>query len=192
MILNMYITMMPVILAGIFNMIFVKTSTYKKNAYPIDLGKNFIDGKRILGDNKTYIGFISMIFFGIISQCIWGSICTTPFFLGRNSWYFQHENTLVFNIMTGAIIGTAYVLFELPNSFIKRRLDIPAGKTAKKAKGLLFFIIDQVDSILGVILVLGHFSELTSLHFIVYLILGSLPHISVNLCLYALKIRKNI
>ena len=62
MIVNMYITMMSLILAGISNMIFVKTSLYKNHTYPIDGGKNFNDGKRILGDNKTYIGFMGMVF----------------------------------------------------------------------------------------------------------------------------------
>jgi hypothetical protein len=53
MIAGMYITMMPVILAGIFNMIFVKTGFYKKRRTPIDGGHVYRDGKRIFGDNKT-------------------------------------------------------------------------------------------------------------------------------------------
>ena len=184
--------MMSLIFAGISNMFFVKTSLYKKYAFPIDGKNNFVDGKRIFGDNKTYIGFVGMIFFGIISQCIWGAICTLPIFIGRNNWYFHHENTLVFNMMTGALLGFAYVLFELPNSFIKRRLDIPPGKTVAKAKGFFFYALDQVDSIIGVMVVLAYFTNVSVEQFLLYISLGSLTHIIVNLGLYGLKIRKNI
>ena len=51
----MYITLLPVILGGIGNMLFVKTVFYKKHRKPIDGGKN------IFGNNKTWIGAFSMI-----------------------------------------------------------------------------------------------------------------------------------
>jgi len=37
------------------------------------------------------------------------------------------------NALVGFALGFAYVLFELPNSFIKRRLDIAPGKQANNA-----------------------------------------------------------
>ena len=46
-ILTMYITMMPVILAGISNMVVVKRNWFKKRAKPMDGGKELKDGKRI-------------------------------------------------------------------------------------------------------------------------------------------------
>ena len=38
MIIKMYVTLMPVILAGVLNMIFVKTAVYRKFKSPMDSG----------------------------------------------------------------------------------------------------------------------------------------------------------
>ena len=51
---EMYITLLPVILAGIMNMVWCKTSLLKALKKPMDMGKCLSDGKRIFGDNKTW------------------------------------------------------------------------------------------------------------------------------------------
>ena len=55
--LKMYVTMFPVILAGILNMLFVKTSLYLRLRRPMDGGRTLWDGRRLFGDNKTWAGF---------------------------------------------------------------------------------------------------------------------------------------
>ena len=52
-----------------------KTSFYKKHKYPIDGYRTTKSGIRIFGDNKTWIGFISMIVFSIIFQLLIGFCC---------------------------------------------------------------------------------------------------------------------
>ena len=42
-----------------------------------------------------------------------------------------------YNLLIGALLGLFYALFELPNSFLKRRLDIKPGKTIKGKKILV-------------------------------------------------------
>lgn len=192
-ILTMYITMMPVILAGISNMVVVKRKWFKKRAKPIDNGKMLKDNKRIFGNNKTWLGFFTMIICSIITHIVWGLICKV--FAGMqsmNQLYLYYENTVLYNAIVGAIMGVAYMIFELPNSFIKRRLDIPDGKTERGFKGKLFFVIDQLDSMFGVILVLAVASKISLLQYINYVLLGGLTHICVNLVLYKLRIRRNL
>lgn len=192
-ILTMYITMMPVILAGISNMVVVKRKWFQKRAKPMDGGKELKDGKRILGNNKTWLGFFTMIGCSIVTHIVWGLICRL--FTGMqsmNQLYLCYENTLLYNTVVGAVMGVAYMVFELPNSFIKRRLDIPDGKTEKGFKGKLFFVIDQLDSMFGVIWVLVVVSNINLLEYINYVLLGGLTHICVNLVLYKLKIRRNL
>ncbi len=191
-VLRMYITLMPVILAGIINMVFTKTSVYKKYRRPIDNGKVLKDGKRLFGDNKTWIGFFSMIIFAAISQVIWGLVCNLNSFSGLNYIYDNIENTIVSNILIGIVFGLAYVICELPNSFVKRRIDITPGKTASGIKGIVFYIVDQIDSIIGVTFCLLLFCKMPVWQFFLYIFLGAITHIIVNLILYALKIRKNI
>lgn len=192
MIIDMYITLMPVIIAGVINMIFTKTSVYKKYRYPIDGGKKLRDDKRLFGDNKTWIGFFSMIIFTSLSQAIWGYICNFNLFFGKNYLYNYVENTLLNNFFIGALFGLAYVLCELPNSYIKRRIDIAPGKTVSGLKGSICYLFDQIDSIIGVTLVLCIWCEMTLSQFLLYIFLGGITHIVINLILYGLKIRKNI
>ena len=73
-ILSLYITMFPVILAGVFNMLFLKIPFLKSHCRPIDGGKNWTDGKRIFGDSKSVLGFVLMTvlagLLGVFCTCI--------------------------------------------------------------------------------------------------------------------------
>ena len=89
---------------------------------PIDLGKNFIDNRRIVGDGVTIRGSLSGIACGIIAGTI-----------------LQMDLLLVFLLSSGAIAGVA------AGSFIKRRLNMARGARAPGldqlnfvAGGLLF------------------------------------------------------
>ena len=128
-ILIMYATLMPVVIAGAANMLFTKTRLYRETCVPIDGGKCCADGKRIFGDNKTWAGFFGMIAANCIAQILWGLLSLHSEALGgANELYRFCGNTLLFNAAAGALFGLVYVLFELPNSFLKRRLDIQPGK----------------------------------------------------------------
>lgn len=173
-------------------MIFTKTSLYRKHKHPIDFNKKCKDGRRVFGDNKTWIGFFSMILFCTVFQVLLGYVCTWLNIDKYNDLYNIYTNTVLLNTIFGVLIGFVYMLSELPNSFIKRRLNIDAGKTDKGVKGFIFFIIDQIDSLLGVMLVLFLFSNFSFWKYLGYVALGALTHISVNLILYLTKVRKNI
>lgn len=190
---QMYITMLPVILAGILNMVCVKQKWFKKYAKPLDRNAVLKDGKRIFGDNKTDFGIITMIICSVITHIIWGYICSV-WSTGRelNQLYKVYENNICFNLALGWIMGVAYMIFELPNSFIKRRLEIPDGKTLNGVKGKIFMVVDQVDSLFGVIAVLAFVSPITIGEYFNYIILGGLTHITANWIMYKMKIRRNL
>lgn len=190
MIVGLYITMLPLILSGIVNMLFVKTPIYKKYKIPIDCNKNWIDGKRIFGDNKTFIGFISMIVFCIIFQILWGYVGELCQLNSQNDWYLIYSNSIGYNAVSGFLVGLFYMLFELPNSFIKRRINIIPGKTDKGIKGIVFFVIDQIDSLIGVFLVLKLLSGIAWSKYFLYLLVGGLTHITINLMLWLWGIRQ--
>ncbi|MGC8931760.1 MAG: CDP-2,3-bis-(O-geranylgeranyl)-sn-glycerol synthase [Candidatus Methanodesulfokora sp.] len=73
---------------------------------PIDKGRNWIDGKRVLGDHKTFRGLIS----GIVVGSVIGLIQLRP--------------------IQGVLLSTGAMTGDLVGSFIKRRLDIPPGGNA--------------------------------------------------------------
>jgi CDP-diglyceride synthetase len=189
---RMFLTMFSLLAGGVANMIFTKTKLYAKHKRPIDGNKVWIDNKRIFGENKTWIGFVAMILFCSIFQVLCGCICNLCGLNAFNDLYLQQENTILFNLLFGMAIGAVYMLCELPNSFIKRRLDIESGKTARGLKGCVFFIVDQVDSLIGVMLVLHLVSGISVLEYLNYIFLGAVTHVGVNSLLYIIKIRRCI
>ncbi|MBY8984037.1 MAG: CDP-archaeol synthase [Candidatus Lokiarchaeota archaeon] len=127
---------------------------------PIDGGKLFRDGKRILGDHKTvkglkgplYIGipisFIIFILFFILWQPIEEIIIQASteglYILYNDINIFQYyfiggEVPLNFLVLLIRIILASYgaVLGDLVGSFLKRRFDIKSGAP--------FWIVDQLD-----------------------------------------------
>ena len=191
---EMYITLLPVILAGIMNMVWCKIKVCDFLKKPIDFEKSFIDGKRILGENKTFKGFIGMIIFGILFSVLWGIILKSSASLSTyNYFYRNYDNTILYNTLTGALMGVSYALCELPNSFIKRRFDITPGKNDINGFRKIFFIFfDQADSILGCVLVVCIFFPLPVWYYFVYVLVGALTHIILNVLLYLCHLRKNM
>lgn len=191
-VLKMYITLIPPILSGMANMAFCKSTLLNSCRKPIDGGKNFVDGKRIFGENKTWKGVIGYLFFNMFFYIIWGIICKLLTIEHLNFFYYNNENTQQFNLLVGILLGMAYALFELPNSFLKRRLDIVPGKTMKGPQKFFFIFVDQADSIFGLALVVWMFYDLGLLMYIAYVLIGAFTHIVVNLFLYKMKLRKNM
>jgi hypothetical protein len=188
----MYLTMSPLIAGGIANMLFTKTALYRKYQTPMDQGRCLPDGSRLLGDNKTWIGFGSMVFFCMVFQVLCGWLCNHFGLNEMNDLYRNNPNTPWFNALFGSSMGFVYMLCELPNSFIKRRLGITPGKTGTGWIGIVFFLIDQVDSLLGVMLVLLVAADISIAKYAAYVLLGGVTHIGVNLLLYGAKVRKNL
>ena len=189
--LMMYITLAPAILSGILNMIWCKTGLLKPLKKPMDMGRNFTDGRRIFGDNKTWKGFLGYLVFNTIFSVIWGFVCSSAGIDHLNFFYINHDNTLLFNILTGFLIGCGYALFELPNSFLKRRLDITPGKTTSGFWKYFFVFLDQADSVFGCALVVWLFYDLGIVLYLAYVLVGALTHIILNVLLYLAKLRKN-
>lgn len=188
----MYLTMWPLIAGGIANMLFTKTGLYKKYKTPIDGGRCWKDGQRIFGDNKTWIGFASMIAFCAVFQILCGLLCNQLSWNGMNDLYRKLPNTVGYNALFGSVVGFVYMLCELPNSFLKRRLRIEPGRTGKGPVGILFFLIDQIDSLVGVMLVLLLVANISVAKYFAYVLVGALTHIGVNLLLLITKVRKHL
>ncbi|OYT29566.1 MAG: hypothetical protein B6U95_02190 [Thermofilum sp. ex4484_82] len=89
--------------------------------HPIDFGRNFIDGKRILGDGKTLEGFICGVVIGFISGYIL-------------SIYGLHNLKGALALALGSMIGDSL------GSFIKRRLKYRRGQHAWFLDELPFII----------------------------------------------------
>lgn len=190
----MYITLAPVIIAGVFNMIWCKVPFLKPLRIPIDRGICLKDGKRVFGDNKTWKGFVGYIILNTFFMVLWGLLCEKSSFLfEHNFFYINNENSILLSLKIGALVGLAYALFELPNSFIKRRLSIVEGKSTSGFKQVFFIFLDQADSIFGCVLVVWLFYHDMNLGlYFSYVFVGAITHILINILLYFARLRKNM
>lgn len=192
-ILTMYITLMPVILAGVANMKLLKSNWLLGWTARIDGGKTWRDGRPVFGENKTWRGALGMVVCSIIAMIIWGFLCRSfPYLQNHNQFYQNNDNTIVFNGFVGFWLGVAYIVFELPNSFWKRRQDIPAGQASEVAHPLKYMWLDQMDSLFGCALVLAYFQPISIWLYLAYVILGAATHLIINTVLVKRGWKKSI
>jgi CDP-2,3-bis-(O-geranylgeranyl)-sn-glycerol synthase len=131
---------------------------------PMDFGKNFTDGKRVFGNNKTYRGF----FFGLAVGIAVGFMEVMVF-----------NYPLLFSVLSplGALLG------DLTAAFLKRRLGI--------APGGLLPVIDQVDFVVGALLFSLPLAIIYWQLAVAVLIITPPIHLLTNFVAYKLKLKKN-
>ena len=131
---------------------------------PMDFGRNFFDGKRVFGQNKTFRGF----FFGLAVGIVVGLVeC------------FLFGYPVLFSLLSplGALLG------DLAAAFLKRRVGI--------APGGLFPVVDQVDFVVGALLFSLPLA-IVSWELAVAVILITPPiHLLTNFVAYKLGLKKN-
>jgi len=130
----------------------------------MDFGKNFVDGKRLFGNNKTFRGF----FFG------WA----VGLGVGLVECYFFGFPVL-FAVLTplGALLG------DLAAAFLKRRLNI--------APGGMLPVIDQIDFVVGAIVFSLPLSLISWEVALAALLITPPIHLFTNFCAYKLKLKKH-
>ena len=136
----------PVVVGGLVHIAFIKLRLLATLArVPLDAGLQ-LRGRRLLGDNKTLRGAVVMI--AATAVAAWG--CS---FVGLGSALAVVVEQRDRPLLWGALLGVGYILGELPNSFAKRQLDVAPGAPAPGGLRLFFWLLDQIDCLLGVIVV---------------------------------------
>ncbi|MFQ6135602.1 MAG: CDP-2,3-bis-(O-geranylgeranyl)-sn-glycerol synthase [Candidatus Hydrothermarchaeales archaeon] len=134
---------------------------------PLDFGKSFLDGHRILGDGVTIKGSILGIFCGVGFIVVLNLLTSSPFTEGVY---------IAFLLSLGAILGDAV------GSFAKRRLGMEKGESAP--------LLDQLDFVFGG-LFLASLVVAISLEWIMILVLLTpVGHLAVNVIGFSLKMKE--
>lgn len=191
MVAQIYVSLTPAIFAAVLNMVWVKLPLLRSTATPIDGGRLLRDGRRLFGDNKTWKGLIGLVGLGAVCGLIWGAIVSHSPMAAYHLFHHVCPSSPVWDLTTGALLGLAYGIFELPNSFLKRRLGIPPGKTRPGRTGLVFVVLDQIDSVIGCALLLALLTPIGWDLFLAIIAVGGLTHLVLVLVLYALRLRVN-
>jgi CDP-2,3-bis-(O-geranylgeranyl)-sn-glycerol synthase len=156
---------------------------YCANATPVlagggtkmDFGRNFVDGKRIFGNNKTFQGFFFGWAVGIGVGLVEGLV-----------FGFQS-----FPVLFSLLIPMGALLGDLMGAFIKRRIDI--------APGGLLPVVDQVDFVAGALVfslplvLIGWQLEVMPFWQVALTALLITPpiHLFTNFLAYKMKLKKN-
>lgn len=147
---------LPLTLGGITHVAIIK-----RNALPslarlrLDFGMK-LRGRDLFGANKTVRGAVVMT----CATIFWTTV------LDSLQWALNLATELRYipmdqlgSVGLGFLFGSAYIVGELPNSLVKRQLNIQPGSAASGRLQKLFWLVDQVDSIVAVLIVLCFFKR---------------------------------
>ncbi len=155
----------PLILSNVLHMWVVKRNYLAFSAVPIH--------KNWFGENKTWRGFAFVSLANLL--ILWMMLLFFP--ADVNPWL-------------GALFGAVYMLAELPNSWLKRKMGIKPGATP--SRGAFFFkLIDKMDSSLGVALTACVCFPYSLSEFGLIFLVNVLIHSLFSLVLYMVHLKKS-
>ncbi|BBL62837.1 hypothetical protein MARBORIA2_16670 [Methanobrevibacter arboriphilus] len=150
---------MPAYIANLSGLAFGGTT-------PVDFGKNFIDGHRIIGNGVTWKGLIFGTITGTLVGAIEGVLIWDP----------------VYGLIVGFLLSFGALLGDAAGSFIKRRLGINRGRPAP--------ILDQLDFIAGALILASLYTTISSETVIIIAILTLIIHLISNMVAYLLGMKE--
>jgi CDP-2,3-bis-(O-geranylgeranyl)-sn-glycerol synthase len=128
------------------------------------MGMKLGDGERVLGDNKTFRGFIG----GFIVGTIVGVFCSYVFS--------KNLLTIAIPASLGALLG------DMAGALLKRRLKIKPGGALP--------VVDQLDFVVGAVLCVSLFSEISFPVLLILLLVTPPIHFLTNVGAYALGLKE--
>ncbi|MDK2876859.1 MAG: CDP-2,3-bis-(O-geranylgeranyl)-sn-glycerol synthase [Archaeoglobaceae archaeon] len=146
---------------------------------PMDFGKNFFDGRRILGDGKTFSGFFGGILGGILTANVQRIMEITFGVRIFSSLPFNEFFYLALALAFGSMFGDSM------GSFLKRRLGFERGSRLPLVDQITFLIFALAFASLT-----KAFWELFgTVEVILALIITPILHLGVNFIAYKMKLK---
>lgn len=170
---DLFFLILPIFIAASLHMVAVRYQLWPQLAFPI--------APKLFGQNKTWRGLVVMPVLGTIGVYISAGLQARLGIPVHFAWPTSLD-------ALGMLLGFAYILAELPNSFVKRRLGIPEGKRPERAR-FAFVLADQADSALGCALVYWWMIPDCRFLIIPLLLIGPAVHLAGNVLLYLCKLR---
>ena len=168
------------VLAGVAQTLWLRSPFSQRFAAPLDLGKTW-RGRRIFGENKTVRGLIVMLPASTGAFLLLGLAASYEPQLDVQLWSLDPPRYA----LLGLLAGLGFMAGELPNSFLKRQLDIRPGETPRQWPArIACFALDRVDSIVGMLLVVSLTVPTPWQTWLYILLFGPAIHWSFSLVLY--------
>jgi len=91
----------------------------------------------------------------------------------------------------GAWAGLGFMLGELPNSFIKRQLDVAPGRAPRgRVAALVSFAVDRLDSIVGSLIAIALVVPTPWMTWVFVVLIGPGIHFAFSVLLYRLGVKE--
>lgn len=165
---HVFAFVLPLFCSNVLHMLFVKRGWLSVLEIPIS-ERNF----RL---SKTYRGFVVLMVLTAMFSVLFAGV--------------YYPNSLLTPGSMGLVLGFAYALGELPNSFIKRRRGIASGRRGERPWLQLLF--DKSDSL---VVMLIPYTLLTDIRWFQSLVLFAFSfgiHLSFSWLLWKLNIKRSL
>jgi len=169
-------------LAGIAHVLWLRSGAAALFGQPVDFGLR-LRGRRLFGDNKRLCGFMMLPVAAAASFALLGLLRERlPSWLAHGMWSLQPGQYA----LVGFAAGLAFMLAELPNSFVKRQLDVAPGSQPRNPwVRATFTCVDRLDSLLGMLLAVSLLVPLPGLTWLWMLLVAPMVHGLFSILLYA-------
>ena len=179
--LTIVATLLPAMTANTF-------APFLGGGTPVDMGKTRKDGRRYLGDGKTWRGF----FGGVSCAGVLGIILMTILhFTGLSDIHDSLWGPYPINLVIILVLPVGSLFGDMLGSFIKRAINRPRGKKTP--------LLDQWDYIIGTVILMSPFyfwwydafiSEQRWIASLIFLLVAFLAHTVANRIGYWIGVKK--
>ena len=164
---HLLIVLVPLIITSTFHMVVVKKKCLTVLEIPI--------WREGFGENKTWRAMFFVPLTNGLCLCLISSSAVCR---------------LDYPCLLGFTLGLSYLLFELPNSFLKRKAGIKPGSHHHRHK-YLFYLLDKTDSAFGVTLTYFIITGITLKMTLALFLINSLTHGAIAFLLLKLKLKSS-
>ncbi len=177
------------VLAGAVHTVWLRSGASRALAVPLDGGLT-LRGRRLLGDNKTVRGVVAIVpaagvAFAGVAWALGVGGATPP----AGLW----ELGVVGYGLLGLAAGAGFMAGELPNSLLKRQLDVPPGGIpSRPAARLLCLTVDRLDSVVGMLLTVSLLVPTPWQVWLYVLAIGPAIHLGFSALLFAVGVKTRV
>jgi hypothetical protein len=164
--------------AGVLQVLWLRSPASRRFLQPVDFGRT-LRGRRLFGDNKAWRGFLGMVPASAVAFPAWALVL--------DPW----DLSLPGYAGLGALCGLGFMAAELPNSFVKRQLDVPPGEAPERPLWRrVGWVVDRFDSLLGGLAAIACVVPMSAAVWLGCLLVGPGVHASLSWALYKAGVKR--
>lgn len=169
--------------AGVLQVLWLRSPASRRFGQPVDFGWT-LRGRRLFGDNKTWRGFLGMVPACALAFPAWALLLGAGL---PRPW----DLSLLGYAGLGAACGLGFMAAELPNSLVKRQLDVLPGEAPQSPLWRrVGYAVDRLDSLVGGLLAVACVVPMSPGVWLGCLVVGPGVHASLSYALYKAGVKR--